>query len=150
MILPNINLPATGGQTIDLSTLIGKPVVLYFYPRDDTPGCTQEGQDFRDHFSEFQALGATILGISRDSVKKHEAFKSQYNFPFDLLSDSKEELCNYFNVMKAKMMFGKPARGIDRSTFLFDKNGELKHEWRSIKIIDHHVEEVLAKLKSLT
>jgi len=150
MILPNINLPATGGQTIDLSTLIGKPVVLYFYPRDDTPGCTQEGQDFRDHFSEFQVLGATIVGISRDSVKKHEAFKSQYNFPFDLLSDSKEELCNYFNVMKAKMMFGKPARGIDRSTFLFDKNGELKHEWRSIKIIDHHVEEVLAKLKSLT
>ena len=150
MILPNINLPATGGQTIDLSTLIGKPVVLYFYPRDDTPGCTQEGQDFRDHFSEFQNLGATILGISRDSVKKHETFKSLYNFPFDLLSDSKEELCNYFNVMKAKMMFGKPARGIDRSTFLFDKNGELKHEWRSIKIIDHHVEEVLAKLKSLT
>ena len=150
MILPNMSLPATGNKNIDLSTLIGQPVILYFYPKDDTPGCTQEGQDFRNHFSEFQNLSAIILGVSRDSVKKHEAFKLQYNFPFDLLSDSKEELCNHFGVMKAKMMFGKPARGIDRSTFLFDKNGELKHEWRGIKKIDHHVEEVLEKLKSLT
>jgi len=149
MILPNITLPATGHKTIDLSTLIGKPVVLYFYPKDDTPGCTQEGQDFRDHFSEFQQLGAIILGVSRDSLKKHEAFKEKYAFPFDLLSDPQEELCNCFGVMKAKMMFGKPARGIDRSTFLFDKKGVLIKEWRGIKKIEHHVEEVLTILKSL-
>lgn len=150
MNLPNITLPATGGKTINLSTLIGQPVVLYFYPKDNTPGCTQEGQDFRDHFSDFQQLGAVILGVSRDAINTHETFKAQHNFPFDLLSDPTEELCNHFGVMKSKIMFGKPARGIDRSTFLFDKNGKLKHEWRGIKNVTPHVEDVLEKLKSLT
>ncbi|MEY3218903.1 MAG: hypothetical protein RIT27_260 [Pseudomonadota bacterium] len=150
MNLPNIVLPATGNKNIDLSTLKNQPVILYFYPKDDTPGCTQEGQDFKAHFSTFQHLGAIILGVSRDSVKKHEAFKEKYAFPFDLLSDSKEELCNYFGVMKTKIMFGKPARGIDRSTFLFDNKGVLVQEWRGIKKIEQHVEEVLTVLKSLT
>lgn len=147
--LPAIALPATGNKIIKLSDFIGhNPVVLYFYPKDDTPGCTQEGQDFRDHYSEFTALNAIILGISRDSVKKHEKFKEKYNFPFDLLADEDEQLCQLFSVMKNKQMFGKPTRGIERSTFLFDQQGILRYEWRKVKV-DDHVQDVLQAIKSL-
>lgn len=147
--LPSIILPATGNKNINLTDFIEKShVVLYFYPRDNTPGCTQEGQDFRDHYAEFTALNTVILGISRDSVKKHESFKAKYTFPFDLLADEDEQLCQLFAVMKNKQMFGKPTRGIERSTFLFDKQGVLRHEWRKVKV-DNHVSDVLAAIQSL-
>lgn len=146
--LPEISLPATSGVEINLAEQKGQPLVLYFYPRDNTPGCTQEGQDFRDKIEAFKALGAKVLGVSRDTVKKHENFKAKYAFPFELLADSEETLCNAFAVMKDKKMFGKPVRGIERSTFLFDKEGILRQEWRKVKI-DGHVDDVLAAVKNL-
>jgi len=146
--IPDISLPATSGKTINLRELKGQPLVLYFYPRDNTPGCAQEGQDFRDHYAQFQALGAEILGVSRDTVRKHENFKAKYTFPFELLADTEETLCDAFDIVKPKTMFGKPVRGIVRSTFLFDKHGVLQQEWRKVKI-DGHVTEVLAAVKNL-
>ncbi len=146
--LPDLSLPATGGQSIHLPDLKGHILVLYFYPRDNTPGCTQEGQDFRDQYAEFQALNARILGVSRDTLKKHESFKAKYAFPFDLLADTEENLCNAFDLIKAKTMFGKPVRGIVRSTFLFDCAGVLQREWRKVKI-DGHVQAVLNAAKNL-
>ncbi|EIJ41383.1 Peroxiredoxin [Beggiatoa alba B18LD] len=146
--LPDISLPATGDKTISLRDCRGQILVLYFYPRDDTPGCTQEGQDFRDHFADFQAKNALILGVSRDSVKKHEKFKLKYEFPFDLLADEEEKLCAIFDIVKAKNMYGKQVRGIERSTFIFDKDGILRHEWRKVKIPDH-VKTVLACVEAL-
>lgn len=146
--LPNITLPATGEQQINLTDLQGQPLILYFYPRDNTPGCTQEGEDFRDQYAEFQALNARILGVSRDTVRKHENFRKKYGFPFDLLADEEEVLCNHFDVMRDKNMYGKKVRGIERSTFIFDSEGVLKLAWRKVKV-PGHVEEVLAAVRAL-
>lgn len=146
--LPDLSLPATGNQTLQLNSLSGQPLVLYFYPKDDTPGCTQEGKDFRDHYPEFQQRQVIILGVSRDSVKKHEAFKTKYQLPFDLLADEDEVLCTQFEVIKEKMMFGKRSLGVERSTFLFDKTGMLQKIWRRVKV-SGHVEAVLQAIDTL-
>ena len=146
--IPNFELPATGDQTIKLSGLKGKKLVLYFYPKDSTPGCTTEGQDFRDQHAKFQRAGAVILGVSRDSLKSHENFKSKQEFPFELLSDQDETLCRLFDVIKEKNMYGKKVMGIERSTFLIDEKGVLRQEWRKVKV-PGHVEEVLAAVKGL-
>ena len=141
-------LPATGEQTISLSSLKGKNIALYFYPKDNTPGCTREGQDFRDSIAKFKRQNCIILGVSRDTVRTHENFKAKQKFPFDLLSDSEEELCNLFDVIKLKNMYGKKHLGIERSTFLINDKGVLKQEWRKVKV-DGHVEEVLTAVKTL-
>ncbi|MEJ2360602.1 MAG: peroxiredoxin [Gammaproteobacteria bacterium] len=146
--VPNVTLPATGEQSISLKSLRGQNVVLYFYPKDSTPGCTREGQDFRDNLSKFKRQNTVILGVSRDSVKSHENFRSKQGFKFDLLSDSDETLCKLFDVIKMKNMYGKKVRGIERSTFLIDDKGKLRQEWRKVKV-DGHVEEVLAAVKAL-
>ena len=146
--VPDFELAATGGKVIKLSDLKGRKLVLYFYPKDNTPGCTTEGQAFRDHYSEFQNLNTEILGGSRDSVKMHEGFKCKQAFPFELLSDQDEELCQIFDVIKMKNMYGKSVRGIERSTFVLDEHGVLIHEWRKVQVKEH-VSEVLAFLKSL-
>jgi peroxiredoxin Q/BCP len=126
----------------------GKWLILYFYPKDSTPGCTQEGQDFRDAYSEIKALNAEILGISRDSLKSHENFKTKQQFPFELISDKEEILCQQFNVIKMKTMYGKQVRGIERSTFLIDPKGVLRQEWRTVNV-KTHVAEVINTLKQL-
>jgi peroxiredoxin Q/BCP len=123
-------------------------VILYFYPKDSTPGCTQEGQDFRDLHPDFQALGAEILGVSRDSLKSHENFKCKQEFPFELLSDADESLCGQFDVIKLKNMYGKQVQGIERSTFLIDPEGKLAAEWRKVSV-KGHAAEVLEKVSSL-
>jgi thioredoxin-dependent peroxiredoxin len=146
--VPAFTLPATGDQNIKLADLKGTIVVLYFYPKDSTPGCTREGQDFRDQYSKFRRNGAAVLGVSRDSVRSHENFKAKQNFPFDLLSDEDETLCSMFDVIKMKNMYGKQVRGIERSTFLIDAGGVLRREWRKVKV-DGHVDEVLAAVKEL-
>lgn len=144
----NFSITATGDKTISLNDYKGKKVVLYFYPKDSTPGCTTEGQDFRDAKGRFTRQNTVILGISRDSLKSHENFSTKQNFNFDLLSDSDETLCTQFDVIKMKNMYGKQSRGIERSTFLIDEKGILRHEWRKVKVKDH-VEEVLAAAKEL-
>jgi thioredoxin-dependent peroxiredoxin len=141
-------LPSTGSKTFKLSEHLGKTLIIYFYPKDSTPGCTSQGQQFRDAYSEFQAAGAEIFGISRDSIKSHENFKAKFSFPFDLLSDTEEIACNIFGVMKMKNMYGKQVRGIERSTFIVDKYGVLVHEWRGVKV-DGHAKEVLNFIQSL-
>jgi len=146
--IPAFSLPATGDQTIKLSDLKGSIVVLYFYPKDSTPGCTKEGQGFRDQYAKFRRNGAVVLGVSRDSIKSHENFKAKQGFPFELLSDADEALCNIFDVIKMKNMYGKQVRGIERSTFLIDAKGVLRQEWRKVKV-DGHVDEVLAAVKAL-
>lgn len=146
--VPDFELPATGDQSIKLSDLKGKNVVIYFYPRDSTPGCTKEGQAFRDDHRKFVRANTVILGVSRDSIKSHENFKAKQAFPFELLSDKEEELCTLFDVIKMKNMYGKQVRGIERSTFLIDIKGILQHEWRKIKV-DGHSEVVLAAAKEL-
>lgn len=146
--VPAFSLPATGEQTIKLSALKGNFVVLYFYPKDATPGCTTEGQDFKAAHSKFRRAGAVILGVSRDSVASHERFREKQGFPFDLLSDSDEELCTLFDVIKMKNMYGKKVRGIERSTFIIDDKGVLRQEWRKVKV-KGHVDEVLAAVKEL-
>lgn len=146
--LPNFSANATGDKTIQLSDYLGKNVILYFYPRDNTSGCTLEGQNFRDNINKFTDLNAIILGVSRDSVRVHEGFKSKQKFPFDLLSDKEETLCELFDVIKLKNMYGKQARGIERSTFLIDTQGVLRHEWRKVKV-KIHIQEVLEILETL-
>ena len=146
--VPDFTLPATGGETVRLAALRGAPVVLYFYPKDDTPGCTLEGQDFRDQARAFRALHATVLGVSRDTLASHEKFKAKYELPFALLSDSEEELCQLFGVIKDKNMYGRKVRGIERSTFLIDADGVLRREWRGVKV-KGHVAEVLESLRQL-
>lgn len=146
--VPNFELPATGEQNIKLSALKGKKVIIYFYPKDSTPGCTTEGQDFRDHYNKFKRAGALILGVSRDSIKSHENFKAKQEFPFELLADQEETLCRLFDVIKEKNMYGKKVMGIERSTFLLDEKGILRQEWRKVKVAGH-VEEVLAATKAL-
>jgi len=146
--VPDFTLPATNNKTIKLSQLKGKNVVLYFYPKDCTSGCTLEGQDFRDHYKKFTALNTEIIGVSRDTLKLHEKFKAEQNFPFELISDNEEKLCQLFDVIKDKTMYGKKVRGIERSTFLIDKKGVLRHVWRKVKV-DGHVEAVLKTVAAL-
>ncbi|MGR8934890.1 MAG: peroxiredoxin [Gammaproteobacteria bacterium] len=147
--LSDFTAPATGGQTLRLSDFRGKNLILYFYPKDHTPGCTQEGQAFRDRYAEFQERNTAILGISRDSLKTHENFKEKQAFPFDLIADTDEALCNLFDVIKMKNMYGKQVRGIERSTFLIDNNGVLIREWRKVKV-KGHVDEVLKAVLALS
>ena len=137
----------TGGE-FKLSAQKGRSVVVYFYPRDNTPGCTTEGAQFRDLHKQFEKAGAVVVGVSRDSVKSHEGFKSRMSFPFELLSDADETLCSRFGVMKMKNMYGKKVRGIERSTFLFGPDGKLVREWRGVKV-PGHADEVLAAVKAL-
>jgi thioredoxin-dependent peroxiredoxin len=146
--VPDIDIRATDDQNFKLSELKGKIVVLYFYPKDNTPGCTTEGQDFRDHYEEFRALKTEIFGISRDSLKSHEGFKGKQCFPFDLIADEDEKLCKLFGVIKEKTLYGKTYLGIDRSTFLIDRKGVLRMEFRGVKV-DGHVATVLAEVKKL-
>jgi len=146
--VPNFELPATGDKNIKLSSLKGKKVIIYFYPKDSTSGCTTEGQNFRDNHNKFKRAGAIILGVSRDSLKSHDNFKAKQEFPFDLISDKEETLCNLFDVIKEKNMYGKKVMGIERSTFLLDEKGVLRQEWRKVKVAGH-VEEVLNATKAL-
>ena len=140
--IPNFSLPATSGQTFTLDEQSGKIVVIYFYPKDSTQGCTTEAQQFRDLHEQFVTVDAVLLGISRDSVKSHENFKAKQNLPFELGSDGDEAVCTLFGVMKMKNMYGKQVRGIERSTFVIDKSGVLRREWRGVKI-PGHAQEVL-------
>ena len=144
----DFSIPATGEATFRLSDHLGHPVVLYFYPKDNTPRCTTEGADFRDLHKQFAKLGAVVAGVSRDSIKSHEGFKEKMAFPFPLLSDADEKLCTQFDVIKMKNMYGKKVRGIERSTFLVGADGKLVREWRKVKV-DGHAAEVLAAVKEL-
>ena len=144
----DFELSSTGGKTFKLSEHLGKTLVIYFYPKDSTPGCTTQGQQFRDHFTEFNASDTEIFGISRDSIKSHENFIAKFEFPFDLLSDNEELACKLFDVIKMKKMYGKEVRGIERSTFVINKEGVLIREWRGVKV-DGHIPEVLAFIRSL-
>ena len=146
--VPDFSLPATGEQDITLSDFRGKNVVVYFYPKDSTSGCTTEGQDFRDRINTFKRRNTVIFGISRDSIKSHENFKAKQNFPFELLSDADEKACKLFDVIKEKNMYGRKVMGIERSTFLIDTNGTLQKEWRKVKV-DGHVDAVLEAAKEL-
>ena len=146
--VPDIEVQATDDQQFMLSDLRGKNVVLYFYPKDNTPGCTTEGQDFRDHYEEFRKLNTEIYGISRDSLKSHDGFKSKQCFPFDLISDEDEKLCKLFDVIKEKTLYGKKYLGIDRSTFIIDRQGVLRKEYRGVKV-DGHVVAVLEEVRKL-
>jgi peroxiredoxin Q/BCP len=144
----NFELPATSGTNFKLSDYIGKTLVIYFYPKDNTPGCTTQGMQFRDNYAEFQALNTEIFGVSRDSLKSHENFKAKFTFPFELLADTEEVACSIFGVMKMKNMYGKQVRGVERSTFVIDKHGVLIKEWRGVKV-DGHAQEVLNFIQSL-
>lgn len=145
---PGFELAATGGGTVKLSDLAGKRVVLYFYPKDSTPGCTREGQDFRDLHAKFRRANTVVFGISRDSVKSHDNFKAKQSFPFELLSDADEAACRAYDVIREKNMYGKKVLGIERSTFLIDEKGMLRREWRKVKV-DGHAAEVLDAVKAL-
>jgi len=144
----DFTLPSTGGGNFRLSGARGSKLVLYFYPRDNTPGCTTEGMQFRDLHKEFARAGAQVCGVSRDSLKSHENFKAKMKFPFELLSDADEKVCGQFGVMKLKNMYGKKVRGIERSTFVIDTNGVLAREWRRVKV-PGHAQEVLDLVKAL-
>ena len=146
--VPAFKIEATGDQEISRASLKGKNVVIYFYPKDNTPGCTREGIDFQTNLSKFKRQNTIVLGVSRDSVKTHENFRVKQGFKFDLLSDKDEVLCTLFDVIKMKNMYGKKVRGIERSTFLIDEKGKLRQQWRKIKV-DGHAEEVLAAVKHL-
>jgi peroxiredoxin Q/BCP len=143
----DFTLPATGGD-FKLSDHAGEKVVLYFYPKDNTPGCTTEGAQFRDAYKAFRKAGAIVVGVSRDSVKSHEGFKAKMDFPFELASDAEEKLCKQFDVIKMKNMYGKQVRGIERSTFVIDGSGKVAREWRGVKV-PGHVDDVLEFVKSL-
>ncbi len=146
--IPDVSLHLTGDREAKLSDYLGKPLVLYFYPRASTPGCTQEGLDFSAAIARFRRQSCVILGASRDSLKAQENFKAKQGFPFDLVSDKEETLCAAFDVIKMKNMYGKQVRGIERSTFLIDDQGVLREEWRGVKV-KGHVEHVLEAVKSL-
>ena len=145
---PDFTLPATSGQTVELAALRGRKVVLFFYPKDNTPGCTNETAAFRDHYPAFQAAGCEVFGISRDSLKSHENFKTKLEVPFELISDADEIACQAFDVIKMKNMYGKQVRGIERSTFVIDAEGRIAHEWRKVKV-PGHAEEVLGFVQKL-
>ncbi|QJR10949.1 Peroxiredoxin Bcp [Usitatibacter rugosus] len=144
--LPDFELPATGNQRFRLSAY-NAPFVLYFYPKDNTPGCTIEGEAFRDLHPEFVKAGVAVFGVSRDSVASHEKFKSKFSFPFELLSDADEEVCLGFGVMKMKNMYGKQVRGVERSTFVIDRSGRIVREWRGVRV-PGHAQEVLEFVRS--
>jgi thioredoxin-dependent peroxiredoxin len=146
--VPDFELLATSGTTFKLSNYVGKTLVIYFYPKDNTPGCTTQGMQFRDNYAAFQTHNCEIIGISRDNLKSHENFKAKFSFPFELLADTEELACGIFGVMKMKNMYGKQVRGVERSTFIIDKNGVLVHEWRGVKV-DGHVQAVLDFIKTL-
>ena len=144
----DFNAAATSGQQVSLRALKGQQVVIYFYPKDSTPGCTTEGQDFRDQHAAFQAANTVVFGVSRDGMRSHENFKCKQAFPFELISDKDEALCQLFDVIKLKKLYGKEYLGIDRSTFLIDAEGVLRREWRGVKV-PGHVDEVLAAAQAL-
>jgi len=146
-VVKDFKCAATGNQTIQLKSLRGNNVVIYFYPKDATPGCTTEGQDFRDLHTKFKRQNTVILGVSRDSVASHEKFKAKQEFPFDLLSDPEEKLCKQFDVIKEKSLYGRKFMGIERSTFLIDDNGKLRKEWRKVRV-KGHADEVLDAVKN--
>mgnify|MGYP001822447166 FL=1 len=144
----DFSVPATGDQNLSLSDFKGKNLVIYFYPKDSTPGCTLEGQNFRDLYAEFGKANTEILGVSRDTIRRHENFKAKQEFPFELLSDENEALCKQFDVIHEKNMYGRKVMGIERSTFLIDDKGVLRREWRKVKV-KGHVEEVLEAIREL-
>jgi len=144
--VPDFELEGTNNLSFNLSDFLGKYIVIYFYPKDSTPGCTNEGIDFKENISKFKKMNVEIFGVSRDTIKSHENFKAKYNFPFELLSDNEEIACNLFGVIKMKNMYGKKIRGIERSTFLLSPEGKLMNEWRGVKV-NGHIEEILEVLK---
>ena len=153
--MPNINdiikpiaLPATSEKTLNIEDFKGRNLVIYFYPKDSTPGCTTESQDFTENYAAFQKANTDIIGVSRDSIKSHEKFKAKYAMPFELVSDEEEALCQYFDVIKEKNMYGKKYMGIERSTFLINTDGQLTKEWRKVRV-PGHVEEVLQAVQAL-
>jgi peroxiredoxin Q/BCP len=146
--VPTFSCVCTPEQTIKLADYKGQKLVIYFYPKDNTPGCTTEGQDFQNAYAKFKRAGIAILGVSRDSLRSHQKFKEKYKFKFELVSDPDEELCKLFDVINMKNMYGKQVRGIERSTFLIDEKGVLRQEWRKVKV-NGHVDEVLAAAKEL-
>ena len=145
---PNFQGECTSGLTLSNKDFVGKNLIIYFYPKDSTPGCTTEGNEFTDNYKIFKKLGTEILGVSRDSIKSHENFKSKQSFPFELLSDPDEKMCKDFDVMKMKSMYGREYMGVDRSTFLINKKGNIIREWRSVKV-KGHVDEVLTAVKEI-
>ncbi len=147
-LINEFSLPATGGGSFTLSSALGKHLVIFFYPKDDTPGCTTEAVQFRDLYEQFQQANCMVVGISRDNLKSHENFKEKFALPFELLSDTDETVCEMFGVMKEKNMYGKQVRGIERSTFVIDKTGVLRQEWRKLKA-DGHAREVLDFITTL-
>jgi peroxiredoxin Q/BCP len=146
-VVPDFSLPSTDNKDFQLSDYHGKNVIIYFYPKDNTPGCTQEGKAFRDHFSEFEALDTVIFGVSRDSVKVHSNFRNKHEFPFHLLSDAEEAACKLFDVIKLKKLYGREYMGIVRSTFLIDKTGILRSCWSAVKV-KNHIPEVIEAIQS--
>ena len=146
--VPNFSGQATNGIDFKLSDYKGTPLLFYFYPKDNTPGCTQEGKDFRDNYAAFEAKGVKIFGLSRDGIKAHENFKAKHEFPFELISDKDENICNLFDVIKEKKLYGKVHMGIERSTFLLDANGKLIREWRKVKVKEH-IAQVLEAIEEL-
>jgi len=148
LTVPDFELASTGNKTFKLSASLGSPLVLYFYPKDNTPGCTTEGEQFRDLHAQFAKPGCAVYGVSRDSIKSHEGFKAKMGFPFDLLSDPDEAVCALFGVMKMKNMYGRQVRGIERSTFVIDGRGTVRRQWRGVKV-PGHAQEVLEFVRSL-
>ena len=148
-LVPDFTLPATGGVDFKLSAARGKSLVIYFYPKDNTPGCTTQSQQFRDLYDEFKQAACEVVGISRDSIKSHENFKARFSLPFALLADTEEKVCEQFGVIKLKNLYGKQVRGIERSTFVLDPHGSLCREWRGIKA-DGHAQEVLQFIQTLS
>src|SRR5690606_27323926 len=146
--VPAFSAEATGGRIVSTKSLAGRPYVLYFYPKDDTPGCTTEGRDFAAMCPEFRALGVEVLGVSRDSLASHEKFKAKLSLPFDLIADPDEKLCRLFDVIREKSLYGRKFMGVERSTFLIDSDGVLVREWRKVKV-NGHVENVLEAARSL-
>ena len=146
--LPDFEAVATGNESLSNQSLIGQTVVLYFYPKDNTPGCTTEAMEFRDRYKDFVKAGATVYGVSRDNMKSHDDFKEKLELPFELIADTEEKMCHMFGVVKNKIMYGKKVKGIERSTFLVGTDGILKQEWRGLKVAGH-VEEVLKAVKAL-
>ena len=147
LTVPDFELPSTGNKTFKLSQHLNQTLIIYFYPKDATPGCTTQGQQFRDHYDEFKALNVEIVGVSRDTIRSHENFKAKYQFPFELLADTEEIACKIFDVVKMKKMYGKEVRGIERSTFILDAQGKIIKEWRGVKV-DGHIQEMLTFLRS--
>ena len=145
--IPDLTLEGTNNTTFSISNFVGKNLILYFYPKDSTPGCTNESIDFKDNYDIFQKLNTEIFGISRDSLKSHEKFKAKYSFPFELLSDADEIACDLFDVIKMKNMYGKKVRGIERSTFLINTEGKLINEWRGVKV-NGHIQELIEFLQN--